>query len=117
MKRLVWLTLAAWCTAFAQVQPVEPIVPPAADECGCDQCACGPDCQPKLCALPLPVASREAVEVATVHRPERQAAETAPAVRPSSFAPAAPSSTGVVVASQNAGPPGPLFRLHCAWLI
>ena len=48
MKRFVWLILAAFCTAIAQVQPVEPLQTKQAS-CGCcdEAGACGMrDCAP-----------------------------------------------------------------------
>jgi hypothetical protein len=46
MKRLVWLFLAVFCTALAQVQPVDlSATKPEACCCGDASCGCGmPDC-------------------------------------------------------------------------
>ena len=48
MKRLAWILLAVFCTALAQVQPVEPVVQPKRSCCGrCEAC------HMPGCALPV----------------------------------------------------------------
>lgn len=121
MKRLVWLLIAVFGTAFAQVQPV--VSPFAQDEacCCCEDAAgaCGmPDCAPAptTCqpafALQTPAAQRmEARRVAPVPQPKRESYfvkfESRPALAPAWRA----SLAGAPAANV------PLFKAHCSFLI
>ena len=122
MKRLVWLVLAIFCTAFAQVQTVEPLLPAAnpSECCGGCNAVCGmPDC-----ALPpapaSPVTAPQPGTAASVAKPTGKVATVRrgadkffagfadPADRliafraPASLAPAASV---------------PLFKEHCSFLL
>lgn len=122
MKRLVWLLLAVWCTALAQVRPVEPLRTAAHGDCCCDcDGTCGmPDCAPPPAApaTSLTVAERPA----TVARPQarRSAQATAELLEKFYASFAAPAVAPMVApASAPAALPArvPLFREHCALLI
>ena len=120
MKRFVWLVLFAFCTALAQVQPVDlPLKPHAV--CGCceEPNACGmPDC------APLPVASQPVLVVQTPARQQAEARRLTPAPNPKrenfhatfesrpAMAPAC-RAPRVAAASDRE----PLFRVHCSYLI
>ena len=120
MKRFVWLVLFAFCTALAQVQPVDlPVKPHAV--CGCceEPNACGmPDCAPlPVASQPVFVTQTPACQRAAARRltpaPNRQQKnfyvqfESRPAMAPVRHAPR------VAVASASE----PLFRVHCSYLI
>lgn len=121
MKRLVWLLLAAFCTAIAQVQPAD-LPPTKAAHCDCcpdDADACGmPDCGLPPVAptsglvLQTPAPSSRAVAKQENRAPRfaldflRVAAVTrATAFRPMR-APTAPPPASV-----------PRFQAHCSFLI
>jgi hypothetical protein len=121
MKRFVWLLVIAFCTAIAQVQPVEPLqaTQPA---CGCCEEAggCGmPDCPPP--AIPGATAGLVLARGASALR------ATADSVMPKSrsfrnhfyvqFSPrqAVPAEIAPRVAAPTASVPA--FQVHCSFLI
>lgn len=122
MKRLVWLILAVFGTALAQVSPVElPVT--KAEVCPC--CQDGGDCGMPDCALPpapnpAPVFALQSpapVVRFTIKRatpaPRVQAEkfyvrfESRPAVAP------APGAIAVIAPAASV----PLFRAHCSFLL
>lgn len=120
MKRMVWLVLAAFCTAFVRVQPVEP-----AQHC---HCACCCHCKvPGACGIPCAGAPAPAPVLCAA---QERASVEAPAVRgaqPSEMASArfyAPFVEPAAVrllfpASARAAPAArvPLFKAQCSFLI
>ena len=121
MKRFVWLLLAAFCTAIAQVQPVEPL---QAKQASCDCCegepgACGmPDCAlPPASPSPVLVLASEATalraEAESVMPKSRSFrdhfyAQFSPRpARPAAIAPQVVAPTASV----------PAFKAHCSFLI
>jgi hypothetical protein len=121
MKRLVWLLIAVFGTAFAQVSPV--ISPFAQEEaccctgepagaCGMPDCAPAPTaCQPSL-TLQTPTAQRAvARRVAPAPQAKRESYfvkfESRPALSPAWRA----SLVGAPAAN------APLFKVHCSFLI
>jgi len=120
MKRFVWLVLFAFCTALAQVQPVE--LPAKKHEvCGCCEKpgACGmPDC------APLPVASQPVFMAMTPAGQHAKARRLAPATcakrenfhaRFDSRLAVTPAILAPLVTVLPASVP--LFRIHCSYLI
>jgi hypothetical protein len=121
MKRLVWLILAAFSTALAQVQPVDVrLLPKEKCDC-CEQSAnaCGmPDCAPApacaQAALQLPAPAQIAVAKRTIPAPSATAREPfyvqfLPRVI---VAPALPVADAVAPAAS-----APLYQAHCSFLI
>src|SRR5436190_7305018 len=120
MKRVVWLVLFAFCTALAQVQPVD-MPAKKAVVCGCceEPGACGmPDCAPSpvtgqpAFAAETPTAQRaEARRLTPAPRPKRAnfhaTFESRPAMAPACHAPRVAVAPAVE----------PLFRVHCSYLI
>jgi hypothetical protein len=120
MKRLVWFLIAAFCTALAQVQPVD--LPVTKHEvCGCcaEPGACGmPDCAPQP-ASGQPVS---AVQARLSQRTEAQ--RLSPAPRPKreafyvQFVPRASRVTALRAPSvTTASASEPLFQVHCSFLL
>jgi hypothetical protein len=117
MKRLVWLLLAAFCTAIAQVQPVQlPVAQAETCPC-CDSKACDmPDCnmppapaQPaRTQSSPVLMAVRE-VAVAPCEAREKFYVQFLP--RPAR--PSAERASQVVAPAASV----PLFKAHCSFLI
>lgn len=120
MKRLIWFLLAAFCTALAQVQPVD--LPVTKHEvCGCCEGtgSCGmPDCVPQPATnQPVPVVMAPLVQRAAVRRQSpgsRQKPEcfyaqfvSRPALTPAFRVPS------VAAASVRV----PFFKAHCSFLI
>lgn len=121
MKCLVWLLIAVFGTAFAQVSPV--VSPFAQNEacCCCEGPAwtCGmPDCAPAPTAGP----SGLALQTATVQRSESRKLSPAPRARYENFyvrfesRPALAPAWGASLAGAPAAPV-PLFKAHCSFLI
>lgn len=120
MKRFAWLAIFAFCTALAQVQPVD--LPVQKHEvCGCceEPGACGmPDC------APLPVTSQPVFVVQTPagQRAEVRKLSPAPRANRESFyaqfesrpalAPAWRASLGEAPAAGV-----PFFKAHCSFLL
>ena len=121
MPRFVWILLVLWCTALAQVSPVEPLLPQAEKEC----CGCHGQCGLPDCVLaPAPgLPPAETSGALTVSRPatpvtflrltlvtEKFFALFVPAVdvavRPHAPPPAVPWPASA-----------PLFQQHCSFLI
>jgi len=118
MKRFVWLVLFAFCTALAQVQPVD-LPLKKHDVCGCCEKpgACGmPDC------APLPVASQPVFDVQNPTGQRTEARRLTPSPKRGNFhakydsqpamAPARPAPQVAAAAAAE-----PLFRVHCSYLI
>src|SRR4051812_44646881 len=121
MKRLVWLLLAAFCTAVAQVQPVDVQLVPAQK---CDCCADGNDCDMPDCGLPPSAGQMVASltgSVASLRVAAKRQASVAH-VEPVAFyerfvAPARVAPTLSVNAALAPPASVPLFREHCSLLI
>ncbi len=121
MKRLVWLLLAVFVTAFAQVQPVDsPLAKGGACDCCADQAgACGmPDCAPAPAACPtaltLPTAASQQVEsrrLSPAPRAQRENYFARFALRPATVPAPGATRVGVPVAQV------PLYKAHCQFLI
>lgn len=82
MKSLAWLLLLCFCTASAQVRPVEPVVAAEPANCCCGACAgaCGmPECAtpPFIPAVAFPGAISTDVRRATAEKTCQQAASPA----------------------------------------
>ncbi len=118
MKRLVWLILAAFSTALAQVPPVDVrLIPGEKCECCVDSNECGmPDCAPApACAQPVLQLQSPATEVAA----QRVAAAPSPA-REKFYVRFLPRVIAPVLPVADARPPAasvPLFQAHCRFLI
>jgi hypothetical protein len=121
MKRFVWVVLLAFCTALAQVQPVQAVAK-AQEDCGCCEPAanaCGmPDCAPVPCspsgatlaAAPTIAVRAEADSVLPKSRSFRNHfyAQFAPRpAQPAEFAPRVAAPVASV----------PAFKAHCSFLI
>ena len=119
MKRLVWILLAVFCTALAQVQPVT--LESTHRKC----CCCGGDgscgmrgCLPPAQAPSLPTAHQPASvtvsEARQVAEPVRRTGEKffAGVVEATAVA-AAPRAPEWVTPAASA----PLFAVHCSYLI
>lgn len=118
MKRLIWLLLAVFSTALAQVQPVTlPVLPE--DNCGC--CDAQSGCDMPDCAMPpAPTLAQLAPPVTSVRLESRRAAQ--PARRATRFYThfvPTPSRLVVPVASVPTAPAAqvPLFVAHCSYRI
>lgn len=121
MKHVVWLLLAAWCAAFAQVQPVEPVLLTTHTDCGCD---CGGTCGMPDCAPPpaTPLRTLVAERAETVARPEvRRNAQATADLLVKFFAifqtPAAEPEVFPALVDEAPAASVPLFKEHCAFLI
>jgi hypothetical protein len=121
MKRFVWLILAVFCTALAQVQPVD--VPAIkAKVCSCCQIPGGcetPRCCPPPAHVPAIFNSAQPVRTASLavrreREPVRRAGKKfyAPLVEPVIASVAIPASALAVSAASV-----PLFKAHCSFLI
>lgn len=115
MKRLFSLLLAAWCTAFAQVQP-EAVVPFEISSCCCGEaCVCPDDCG---IVATLPVNPSPAERSSASVEVRRLATKSEPAL---DFSPAPPChAVKPVHFDWTAGSPPdavPRFCRHCAFLI
>jgi hypothetical protein len=118
MKRLVWLLLAVFVTALAQVSPVDPGLTKQATCSCCEQPgACGmPDCVPPAAPATQPVFTLNSPAVATriAAKPAR-AAHKAGVLYFASFLPrtdGAPAWPGSVIAEMPLGIP--LYQEHCS---
>ena len=122
MKRLVWLLLALFCTAFAQVQAVELLLPTNA------HCACGGGCNGSCgmpdCALPPApvqwVGASESASTASVAKPARKvvAIRRTPVKFFAAFV--EPASCLIDLRAPDPGAPAasvPLFKGHCSFLL
>jgi hypothetical protein len=117
MKRFVWLLLIAFCTALAQVQPVD-VAATKQEECGCcekEANACGmPDCVPQPTASQpagVQVASSQQSEAGRLMRAKREHFYVQFLPRPA-LTPAAKVSVSTVPAVS-----APLFKVHCSFLL
>jgi hypothetical protein len=117
MKRVVWLVLAVFCAALAQVQPVDGLGAKA--KC----CRC---CHPGACGMPGCCASAQtapstaqAENVGRLAAPRRAlSAGSAADIFYSAFVEPAASSGPLFVSAQAAPSASvPLFRAHCSLLI
>ena len=121
MKRLVWLLVLAFGTAFAQVSPVDVRVIPT-ESCGCCETpgACGmPDCGPApVSAQPV---SSPSCPVRISRLDTRRGAPAPHAVREKFYVQFLPpvSVRPVLPVTLAAAPPAsvPLFQAHCRLLI
>jgi hypothetical protein len=117
MKRLVWLILAAFSTAIAQVQPADARLLPAEK---CDCCEQSAD----ACGTPAPTCARPALPL---QAPAQLAAAKRALPAPSAtahtpfyvqflprviIAPALPVADAVAPAAS-----APLYQAHCSFLI
>lgn len=118
MKRLVWLLLAVFSTAIAQVQPADVPQAPAEKCCCCEkQKACDmPDCIPVSTGVQRALPQQTTVEIigkraAAVKQsvPEKFYFQFVPCVR---VTPVLPVSAIVAPAASV-----PLFAAHCSFLI
>ncbi len=117
MKRLVWLLLAVFGTALAQVQPVDmPVTKHAV--CGCCEKpgSCGmPDCAPP------PVSARPVCQLQTPAEVARRAARAPAVVREKFYVQFLPrvSSVPALPVRLAAAPAAsvPRFREHCSLLL
>jgi hypothetical protein len=123
MKRFVWILLAAFCTAIAQVQPVEPL-PLKQASCGCCEDgagACGmrdcvpPPACPSACAGLVLASARATLraEVESVMPKSRSFRDRFYA----QFSPrqAVPAEIAPRVVAPTASVP--VFKAHCSFLI
>jgi hypothetical protein len=120
MKRLVLATLAVFCAAIVQVQPVEPLTTCQRACCHCAHPgACGmPSCRASTNPAPLVATAQSAQRGRAAARPLAQSGQfffsVFPALRiefaadPSGLAPSA-----LAVPTAHA----PLFKAHCSFLI
>jgi len=121
MKRLVWLILAVFGTALAQVSPVElPVT--KHDVCGCCEHpgACGmPDCPPPAAPAPQPasilVSPATAVRLAAKPAARVRIARQYFSARYPASAAVAPVPPAAPVRTVPASVP--LYREHCSLLI
>lgn len=122
MKRLVWLLVLAVCTALAQVQPVEPLVQPKQESCGCCEDGmnhCGmPDCAPAPASVPS--SALLAGEISTLRAEAQSLLPKSRSFRDhfhAQFAlrPAVPAELAPRVAAPTASVP--VFQAHCSFLI
>lgn len=121
MKRLVWLFLAIFCTALAQVQPVEPLLPKAKSECCCESDgACGmPECTlPPAAAQQFTALERSRTELRQeVRRETARLPQLAPKFYLSALKPVVAITTLSAPAEAAPAASPPLFRVHCSFLI
>jgi len=121
MKRLVWLLLAVFCTALAQVQPV---AIPVAQAVSCPCCDVPGECGMPDCGLPPTSATTGIV----IGQPAQivQIAARRIAARPrqvafdvSTTGASAQATSAEMGASARAASvlPVPLFKAHCSFLI
>ncbi|MBI2518608.1 MAG: hypothetical protein HYV95_17170 [Opitutae bacterium] len=123
MKRLVWLFLAVFCTALAQVQPVDLPLPKANSEC----CCCEGDgaCGMPECALPPAAAQTQTPALAragiVLRQVARRDAARLPQITPKfySFVTERIVAATMLPAPASVAPAAspPLFRVHCSFLI
>jgi len=119
MKRLVWLLLAVFCTALAQVPPVE-LVQPGHQVCHCCKIpgACGmPDCPVPASGPRAPTAVPPVLSASLA---VRQVARADHGIEVKFYAPFVKAATVLVAppASVLAAPAVsvPLFKAHCSFL-
>ena len=122
MKRLVWLFLAVFCTALAQVQPVELSVTKAGlhgVDCDCAG-ACG---MPECVAVPVTAHQPAQLERAggelrqVTRRVVAKLREPAPKFYLSLVEPVVVTATRRACALAAPAVSPPLFRVHCSFLI
>jgi hypothetical protein len=119
MKHLSWILLAVFCTALAQVRPVDPVIQ-AKHSC----CECEGRCHMPQCALPAPhvpsvFLGEQSVQAAlpkenradrTIVEPVAKFFEAIAGREPYPVGSVAPRSCGRAASV-------PLFRVHCSFLI
>lgn len=119
MKRLVWLFLAAFCFAVAQVQAVEPVAKAKAKGCCEQSCKCSMPACPVVSAAPQ--SPFDAARPLTVARPQvsRDAVATRRDHRKFFLSLLPPVVHPASVPAPVAAPPAsvPLFEAHCSFLI
>lgn len=122
MKRFVWLLLAAFCTAIAQVQPVEPLQTKQAScgcceeagSCGMRDCAPPPSCPSTGAGLVLASAS------ATLRSEAESVMPKSRSFRDHFYAQFSPrQAVPAEIAPQVVAPTAsvPAFQAHCSFLI
>ena len=122
MKRLVWLLLAVFCTAFAQVQAVELLLP-TTSHCSCSG-GCDGACGMPECALPPApaqwVGATESARTAEVSKPARKVVAVRRVADKFFAAFVEPASRLIVLRAPDSGAPAasvPLFMGHCSFLL
>jgi hypothetical protein len=123
MKRFVWLILAAFCTAIAQVQPVEPLqmkqascdcCEEGAGACGMRDCAPAPSCPSTGASLVL------ASGAATLRAEAESVMPKSRSFRDRFYAQFSPrQAVPAEIAPQVVAPAAsvPVFKAHCSFLI
>ena len=122
MKRLVWILIAAFCTASLPVQPVERLAPPRS--CCCKHCGCKGGCPESGTACPMAPAPALFAADRAVGAPSLAPAPRSPqarAARVKFFAlfVGTRAATAGLEASARAAPAAavPLFKAHCSFVI
>lgn len=120
MKRAVWLVLAVFCAALAQVQPVDGLAAKAKSCPCCHPGACEmPGCCPSPASTPVAFNSAQAECVKGVPAPNRAqpACGSADTFYAAFVEPIAVG--GLLLAADQAAPAAnvPLFKAHCSLLI
>jgi hypothetical protein len=119
MKRIAWLLLAVFCSAFVEQQPVEWA---QCSRCACCHCKVPGDCGMPCSRAPAPAAAMPAApEHALAALPAARIRQPAPPAAAKFYASFVELTTLPValVASASAGPAasGPLYKAHCSFLI
>jgi hypothetical protein len=120
MKRLAWLLVALYCTAFVRVQPFE-LVPCC--HCACCHCkvpgTCGMPCGRAQAPAPLMFAAGQAARVSqpALRRNELPARVSEKRFYASFVEPAAASVALGAAAAMAPSAGVPLFKAHCSFLI
>jgi hypothetical protein len=120
MKRVVWLVLAVFCAALAQVQPVDGLGTKAKPCPCCHPGACGmPGCCPPPASASTAFSSAQAESVRSVPAPRRAQAARGPAnAFYAAFAEPAHVRSSLLATAQAAPAASlPLFKAHCSFLI
>lgn len=122
MKRLVWLLLAVFCTAFAQVPAVEPLLPTTHHSRCCEQC--DGSCGMPNCALPPAPASlvtaAQTNTTAAAPKPARKVAAVRRVADKFFAAFVEPASRPIALRAPDLGAPAasvPLFKGYRSFLL
>jgi hypothetical protein len=121
MKRLAWLLLAVFCTALAQVQPVDLPVTKVKSCCHSDApCGCGmPGCGLPPAQAPVVFTAAQPVQVAGISL--RREAQPRQAIAAKFYAcflePVTASVAPAPSALRLSAARMPLFKAHCSFLI
>src|SRR5580658_8582188 len=119
MKRITWLLIAIFCTAFVRVQPVESA---QCNRCVCCHCKVPGDCGMPCGRAPSPAPAMSAAEEGTLVaqpavRKVRIAQPAAVRFYVSFVEPATHPVALIASASAVRAGSGPLFKAHCSFLI